>query len=300
MINNEKRNTKIAALKNPFAIMPDKDLPATKISDVRKLNTSAYKFMYTRDPYARLLSFYFDKLVAPVPYHWKVVGAEITRQRPGKKPLPLHACGHDVTFPEFIKYAIKTLKSGKSDPHWTPMETLCNPCEVNYTFIGKLENFRESSLFMTRKLRMDKMVEFLQINGTESYNNDAILDKVRQPFTLKRQYQRCMTFKDAVARTWYTLQTRGMVGNDPPPSIETVNTWEKLFERAKESKENTPKSVRKKMKTDTYREYWAQISLSDLQELRTLYARDFEIFSYEKSPSAVFQGRETEEINKST
>ncbi|XP_052802737.1 uncharacterized protein LOC128232961 isoform X2 [Mya arenaria] len=290
MINNERKDKSISKLTNPFTLLPDKEFPTSNIRSVNELVSNSYKFMFTRDPYTRLFSFYFDKLVAPVPYYWKTVGKEILKNRPGRANKA--KCGHDITFPEFIQYVIKTLKNGKSDPHWSRMETLCNPCEIKYNFTGKLENFLPDSFEMTKKLKMNTMAEYLYVNGSASYSDDAILDKVRQPFTFKRHYTPCIHFQEAVSRTWKTLQIRGMIGDDSPPKdIGERSSWKELFESAKRSKVESTKETRMKMKKDNYRKYWAEISISDIEELRHLYARDFKIFWYNDTPEDVFQRR---------
>ena len=40
------------------------------------------------------------------------------------------------TFPEFIKYLIRT-RVDNYNPHWMPVSYLCKPCHVNYNIIAK-------------------------------------------------------------------------------------------------------------------------------------------------------------------
>ena len=54
--------------------------------------------MFTREPYSKLLSGYIDKLFAPNPYFWNVIGRFIIQKFRKYPSLRSLECGHDVTF----------------------------------------------------------------------------------------------------------------------------------------------------------------------------------------------------------
>ena len=95
-------------IKSPFDIGISRALDAKRTTlskinpeDRKWLEENATAIMWVRDPYARLLSGYVDKLFAPNPYFWNVIGGHIiSSHRPGGAE---GKCFHDVTFPEFIK-----------------------------------------------------------------------------------------------------------------------------------------------------------------------------------------------------
>lgn len=287
MIENDPKYSKFV---NPYQIAFDKDYPAFKLTPNGTVN--AYKYMFVRDPYGRLLSFYVDKLMASNPYYWKAVGIHAVKVRPGTSTGT--KCGHDVTFQEFIKYAILTLSSGKDvDPHWVEMERNCRTCDIRYDYIGKMETFAQNSFEILDKLGLHNISDFLKKDGGVAQDEDAILDSVVQPYTFYSKYSQCLTFGEAIQRAWLKLQIRGMIGPEGPPLHlgYTNSSWKQFFSIAIASRQACPKAVRKQLKTDLQRKYWAQVDLKDLMELKRLYAKDFLLFDYDDHPENVFQGR---------
>ena len=136
-------------IKSPFDIDIKKALEAkrttlTKLSvrDRKILEANATAIMWVRDPYTRLLSGYVDKLFAPNPYFWKMIGGHIiTTHRQGSE----HGkCFSDVTFPEFVKYVLESERTNSTfrDAHFTPAWDQCKPCAFNYSVYGRMESFR--------------------------------------------------------------------------------------------------------------------------------------------------------------
>ncbi|KAH0620615.1 hypothetical protein JD844_021267 [Phrynosoma platyrhinos] len=96
------------------------------------LNTYT-KVMFTRHPLERLVSAYRDKFLHSEPYYSITVANEIKafskrKQNSTKK----------VTFQEFINYVV-TRNQRYMDTHWQPMFLLCDPCNIHYDILGKLE-----------------------------------------------------------------------------------------------------------------------------------------------------------------
>jgi hypothetical protein len=124
-----------------------KDLGFLKLHSVIQ---NSDKFMFVRDPYSRILSGYVDKLFCPNEAYQKTsLGAFIVSEiREDASSLSLH-CGHDVTFPEFVKYIILSEKRRiYRDRHFTPMYEHCRPCQIPYDFIGKFESFKKDISFL--------------------------------------------------------------------------------------------------------------------------------------------------------
>lgn len=284
---------------NPYDIAFDKDFASSKFTPDGSVD--AFTYMFVREPYGRLFSFYVDKLMASNPYYWKVVGIQITKNR-----LIPNKCGHDVTFSEFIKYAVSTLSTGKDvDPHWVEMEKNCRTCDILYDYIGKMETFAQNADEILHKLRMNKTAEVLKEHGSVSADEDAIKDAVTQPYAFKTRYGHCISFTDATKRAWTKLQIRGLVGSeDAPKNLTYLNSsWRSLFNIAKTSSQSSTKAERKQMKTKAQRDYWAQVDVKDLYALKRLYAKDFQLFGYDDHPEIVFQGRtlnDTDQNNNSS
>ncbi|XP_045177072.2 carbohydrate sulfotransferase 9-like [Mercenaria mercenaria] len=290
MIDSEK---KFSHLVNPYEISFDTEYAATKFVWNPRIKSKPYKVMFTRDPYNRLFSFYVDKLLAPNPYFWKTVGVKIaalTRGVRGRTRKDI--CGHDITFPEFIKYVIHTLETRRDvDPHWVEMERSCYPCEMEYDFVGKMENFQEDSIDILKKLGLTKMASFLEKNGKEVSDIDAIGDTLNQPFAFRKQYGRCISFKEAILRSWRKLQIRGLIENDTL-NITLINdsalTLSGIIAIAKELRKSSTAPGRKQIKNAMYKAIWSNVSLSDLYKLQELYAKDFNLFGYDNMPTTIF------------
>lgn len=289
MIHNEK---KYKGLVNPYKIPFDKEYASATVS-WGKGNSSyqAYKVMFTRDPYLRLFSFFIDKILAPNPYFWKSVGVKVA-QLAKHSGTGKTVCGNDITFPEFIKYVIRTLETRKDiDPHWVEMEKNCYPCEMNYDFIGKMERFQEDSKYILRKLELTNMVSFFETSGSDVASDDAIRDTLNQPFTFRSKYRSCITFKAAVARAWQKLQIRGLIGNETLKGIvidEKTTKYSDLISLANASRNSSTSAYRKQVKNRSFSEFWSRVDIADLYKLKTLYATDFDLFGYDAMPSALF------------
>ncbi|KAL4225667.1 hypothetical protein ACF0H5_016356 [Mactra antiquata] len=286
---------KYSHLYNPYQIPFDKEYPSVKVKYATSNSLTGFKYMFTRDPYNRLFSFYVDKMVAPNPYFWKSVGTNIIKLTRPTAKRPVH-CGHDVTFSEFIKFVIQTLKTRSNiDPHWIEMERNCRPCQVQYDYIGKMENFKDDLIPIIDKLGLSKMSLFLHENGSYVSNDDAIKDTLQQPFSFRTKYRICVSFKEAVQRAWYKLQIRGLVGSDEVPEHlldERRTKMADLVTFAMHSGVNSKYEDRKAYKNKVYKDFWHTVPLSDLEKLRQLYKTDFILFDYDDRPSVIFERQE--------
>ncbi|XP_063867651.1 carbohydrate sulfotransferase 11-like isoform X1 [Scylla paramamosain] len=118
------------------------------------------KFMLVRHPAVRVLSAYRDKLenadkVSLYNFH-KMIGKKIEMKYRGTNA----GSGHNVTFPEFIRF-ISEPGGGTAEQrneHWLPMHTLCSPCSVHYDFIGKFEHLKEDSEYLLKWLGVTDLI----------------------------------------------------------------------------------------------------------------------------------------------
>lgn len=118
------------------------------------------KFMLVRHPADRVLSAYRDKLESTdkaslYDFH-KEIGKKIEMKYRGNTAGE----GHNVTFPEFIRF-ISEPGSGTTEQrneHWLPMHTLCSPCAVHYDFIGKFEHLKEDSDYLLKWLGVTELI----------------------------------------------------------------------------------------------------------------------------------------------
>lgn len=62
-------------------------------------------------------------------------------------------------FEEFIAYLTDYNSVIKTNEHWERFHILCNPCLINYDFIGKLETIERDSQFILDKLSLSEWIK---------------------------------------------------------------------------------------------------------------------------------------------
>lgn len=115
-----------------------------------------FKFVFVREPYHRLLSAYFSKVLTNT--------ASIT------KPNATKNNNETVTFSEFLEYAVSDVE--RPDPHdhifayehWELYSKLINFCDQEFDFIGKYEDFSEDVRHVLSHLFPHITFEFPQRN----------------------------------------------------------------------------------------------------------------------------------------
>ena len=53
--------------------------------------------------------------------------------------------GDDVSFKDFLRYIANDVSAENMNEHYMPMTTLCQPCIVNYDFVGIYDNLIDDS-----------------------------------------------------------------------------------------------------------------------------------------------------------
>ncbi|XP_077420202.1 carbohydrate sulfotransferase 8 isoform X2 [Vanacampus margaritifer] len=116
---------------------------------IRRLG-SYTKVIFMREPFERLVSAYRDKFENPNDYYHMTFGKPIiSKYRPNASRSALES-GSGVTFQEFVQYFIDVHRPIGIDIHWEAANQVCNPCLIDYDFIGKFENMAEESDLLLR------------------------------------------------------------------------------------------------------------------------------------------------------
>lgn len=106
-------------------------------------------FLMVRHPFERLLSAFRNKLEDTLPsarYFQARIGRYIIKKyRPDATQHEIET-GDSVTFREFVRYLIEEgIEQEDTNEHWRPVHQLCQPCSVNYSFVGKHDRFEEDA-----------------------------------------------------------------------------------------------------------------------------------------------------------
>jgi len=263
------------------------------------LNDISFKFMFSRNPYSRLLSAFIDKLVPPNPYYWNGFGHNaIVRFRKDKDAKANAASpGHDVTFAEFLKYVVSVEREPRMpDPHLASIKRMCKPCSFSYTYIGKMENFKEDTFFIMKKLGMNRSIEILKDSFSNYSTDDAITDSIYSPFEWKKKILTIISWDKALQRIWLKLQMRGIISMDIKLDTSDVRlknvTADAFINIAREAHASSDPELLKLQKEMVKKEAFASVPLADIKEFRDLFHDDFVVFDYEPSPSAIFDRRD--------
>ncbi|XP_043942839.1 carbohydrate sulfotransferase 9-like [Protopterus annectens] len=110
------------------------------------------KIMFSRNPLERLVSAYRDKFLHENDYYSTTVANKIKRKYRHKSND-----NSTVTFKEFIRYVVE---ENNNDIHWMPMFQLCQPCSIEYDFIGRHESMTEDADNILKYLGVPKHVHF--------------------------------------------------------------------------------------------------------------------------------------------
>jgi hypothetical protein len=253
-----------------------------------ELQDSEKSFVFVRDPYKRLFSAYVDKLFSPNCLFWSATGRYIVRNfrnRPSEKSM---MCGHDVTFPEFVRYVIHAQSTGEHrDGHFIPAHDHCKLCEIPYDYIGHLETYRKDAAYLMKVMQVP--VEYKEDFDQMGLSNPAFM--VFKFF--RKCIPNCMTMDEAARRLWKKYQIRGLISRLLPFPL-TPDQAEKIdkdefVDVATQSHINSGdlRDVRQQTK-EAIKEAYSFVPLADRLKLRQVFFLDFEMFGYHLTPDIVF------------
>lgn len=117
-----------------------------------------FKFMFAREPMARLLSAYRNKF-GEIESYQKKYGVEIIKRYRKGYIKDSNIPGDDVTFDEFVRYLLDE-DAERMNEHWMPMYNLCQPCAVPYDFIGSYENLERDADYVLQRVKVPPTVRF--------------------------------------------------------------------------------------------------------------------------------------------
>ena len=255
-----------------------------------------FRFMFVRNPYARLISLYVDKLLVPNPQHWNKIGKHSIKMfRTNASRLSLN-CGHDPSFLEFAQFVAWSLRTGmKLNLHFRLASEMCMPCDINYTFIGKMERAKDDFTYVLKQFGLDSVVNVMGDKFSNLTANDAITDSILSPFKWKKDILKCMNWNEALMRVWRKLQIRGLIGisqsyplNKTRAHVIEANEFINLAMKARE--QSSPNEV-KNQKDAIFESVYRAIPNDVLSQIRDAYRLDFKLFGYDDTPDAYFGKR---------
>lgn len=139
-----------------------RDIGRTEVS--RMLGGGAMTFSFVRNPVSRFLSVYREKIVGKRPQFNKVVSA----------------LGRDeISVDGFLDF-LDRQDPLTMDPHWRPQHINLMMDSIDYTFIGKLENFDEDHAKLCEITGLPGSVVAHRNNRSKSPAPDLTADQVKR------------------------------------------------------------------------------------------------------------------------
>lgn len=116
---------------------------------VKCLNSPNYfKFVFVRNPWARLVSAYYSKFVKPQPSDQSVFAQHVV-----KMIVQHDNHGIDqttsISFKQFVEYLVRTDDQNLNE-HWKPQSLFTG--NTDFDFIGKIEQFSEDMEYIVKKV----------------------------------------------------------------------------------------------------------------------------------------------------
>ncbi|XP_060073300.1 carbohydrate sulfotransferase 11-like [Ylistrum balloti] len=256
------------------------------IENSLKIIQTSKKAMFVREPYARAFSGFVDKLYSLNYYYMHSLGRGIIKALRKNATQASLACGHDMTFVEFIKYLV-IMKQRKLqnnvDVHFSQIYTHCLPCEMKYDFVGTMENFDEDASYIISRSQLFQNTSFeLSKNASVTL---SIYHVLNETFSLRNKMAHCMTWEAMYTRAWRTLQIRGLISPDAPVPTATNVTMDLLYREAvKVSDPSRVSEYKHKSMIDIYR----TVSKPLLEKFREYVLPDCKLFGYDDRPSYLF------------
>ncbi|XP_068455744.1 carbohydrate sulfotransferase 12-like [Clinocottus analis] len=124
------------------------------------------KFLFVRDPFVRLISAFRNKFVNKNQYFYQNYARKMLQKYGNQSNPPetveqASASGVHLSFYNFIQYLVDSQTPRPFEPHWRPMNRLCQPCLIQYDFIGHLENLQQEVGQLMKILMLEDDIKLL-------------------------------------------------------------------------------------------------------------------------------------------
>ncbi|XP_061816701.1 carbohydrate sulfotransferase 12-like isoform X2 [Nerophis lumbriciformis] len=124
------------------------------------------KFMFVREPFVRLISAFRDKFLSLDQNYYQRLSQGLLHRYGNLSDTPptveeAVALGIQPTFYHFVQHLLNP-KTNRHlfDVHWRQFHVTCQPCYIEYDFIGHQETLDEDALQVLTSLNMEKLIKF--------------------------------------------------------------------------------------------------------------------------------------------
>lgn len=249
------------------------------------------KILVVRNPYKRLFSGYVDKFLGPNHLYHSTLGRQIIRMFRSNATSYSLKCGHDVTFPEFIKYFLHSLSTGHlTNSHFTPIHKLCQPCFLHYEII-KLENLAKGVPQLLNSLGVN-LSSFQYLTQKDALMEARLRDEIQHTIFLyyknKNSIKKCLPAIKVLKRLWTRDSIRGFIekGRQFPLKAKDVKnlTRSQLFSIFKSAYRIPQAKKSSQAYNDAIRKAFLQVPNEDMVVVQKYLETDCKLFGYDPKP----------------
>ena len=153
-VMNEMPGIKVHSTYNKYC----KRLSDYSTTEIEERLKTYKNIIFVRDPFERMLSAYRDKMFRNDHEFFRNMADHIKSKRSIETSK-----SKNVTFVEFVQYLTDPDTFETSyNPHWARYSDLCQPCVVQYNFIGKFETLDADIALAFKYIGIDGIVKFPQ------------------------------------------------------------------------------------------------------------------------------------------
>ena len=251
--------------------------------------TATKGVVFVREPYGRLISAYFNKILIR-PVYWQQFGHTVMKMA-GVIPETADytdKCSLYATFPEFIRYFIQMEKTGRGrDDHFIPQHEHCRMCQDDYTYIAHLETIGDDLDYILQSVNIDLKVK---------KKRSCVLQEVDWILNSENKYVRACSDNsnyDVLKKYWLSHQVGGKISDRMEFPISKgdakrldVRKFADMVYMAIINSKGTFSSSEQKRKHMI--NLYKQVPLRDREAVKEILAKDFQMFQYDPKPPTVF------------
>ncbi|CAD5120921.1 DgyrCDS9476 [Dimorphilus gyrociliatus] len=240
------------------------------------------KILFGREPLSRLWSAYNSKLVNPNPWFFKSYGISIATKRPKYKNETV--CGNDITFEEFLRFVINHVTTSlRPNGIWWPISLICDPCNVQYDVIGKIENQED----------LDNVLHNVGLTGPKMFapKVNSSIEKslyLEEPIRKRLVPEDCESLDLFIKNRWRYFINQGIVeGNTLKPKRTQKMNWRNVDEillsmaLGKLPKDESKAiAIVRRRRTEKLNKEINQIGKPLIDTISSLYELDYKLFGY--------------------
>ncbi|KAK7497986.1 hypothetical protein BaRGS_00010857, partial [Batillaria attramentaria] len=210
-------------------------------------------------------------------------------------------CQLNVTFADFVRYVTNDVGVGVNY-HFMPIYRKCSPCKMDFTFVGKMESFREDVDAVLKWAGVD--LAQLVDGDDDSFDKESdvsiMRDVMLRTLSQMNRYSPCFSAGQMLRRLWATFQIRGYLSIEEPfpltdeqaAQVSSLSFFALLNEAYIRS--GSPE-LRKGQRRAAMLEAYYTLPRDLLSKLESFVDRDCKLFGYDCSVESRFNPKKRPE-----